>query len=271
MVIVGSGLVPRHFKELLRYPLPLIGATLLQAVLLPLLAFVVLVVIDSQIEVAIGLMLIAASPGGALSNYYCHLGRLDTALSVVLTAASSILAFFLMPVMLSISLPLISGRQDIDIEAIDLIIRLVVMLVAPVAFGMLLRYRFADAVEASARSVRRVSLILVVILLILITSDQWSTTQRIFLNAAWISSLFTVSAVILGWLSGLLFKMKPDQRYTTAIEFAVRNAGIAAVVAASGLGRPEFAAFSALFVVFQFPIVICLIGLYRINRNRTLA
>lgn len=267
MVIVGTGLLPKHFTALLRNPLPLITATLLQAILLPLLAWIVLELTEPELEIAIGLILVATSPGGALSNYYCHLGCVDTALSVVLTAASSVLAFFMMPVILAISLTLLLGEKEIDVDLIDLIIQLVAILLAPLVFGMLLRYWFSSTVEATANAVRSASLILVAALLALIIVDQWSTTQRIFFRAAWVTLFFTFGAVVLGWLSGLWFRMREDQRYATAIEFAVRNAGIAAVVAASSLGRPELAAFSALFVVFQFPIVVFLLGLYRAREH----
>ena len=67
--------------------------------------------------------------------------------------------------------------------------------------------------------------------------------------------MFTVFAVIAGWLFGLVSKMNTSQRYVTAIEFPVRNAGIAAIVATVYLGHPEYAAFSALFVVFQLPVM----------------
>jgi BASS family bile acid:Na+ symporter len=271
MVIVGSGLLPKHFKTFWVRPVPLIGVTLFQAALLPILALTIVFFVDVRTEVAIGLILVAASPGGALSNYYCHLAGLDTALSVVLTAASSVLAFFLMPAVLAISLPVIPERQNIEINVLALVVRLLGMLVLPLVLGMLLRYRHAEAVEASARVVRRLSLVLVVALLALIVLDQWSTTQRIFPDAAWISFIFTIGAALLGWLSSLLLKMKSDQRYTTAVEFAVRNAGIAAVVAASSMGRPELAAFSALFVVFQFPIVVGLLGLNHIRWQRPFA
>ncbi len=268
MVIVGTGLTPKHFATVIRSPLPLLGATLLQSLALPLAALIILVLIRPQPELAIGLLLMAAAPGGALSNYYCHLGGLNAALSVMLTAASSIAAFFLMPVVLAISFSLILERQEIAIAVPDLIIRLMLILLLPVGFGMLLRHRYNDTVKASASTIRTFSLILVVMLLALIIFDQWSTTRRILLDAVVLTATFTMLALLIGWFSARLLNMNTNDRYATTIEFAVRNAGIAAVVAASSLGRPEFAAFGALFVVFQFPIVLVLINFYRVRQNR---
>ena len=263
MVIVGTGLTPQRFAVILRSPFQLLGAILFQSVALPLAAIIIILFTEPEIELAMGLLLVAVSPAGALSNYYCHLGRLDSALSVILTFASSLAAFVLMPLILAMALSLIFQQQGIDIVVMDVIIHLIVMLVIPVFIGMLLRHRYTDFVDASAQNVRRISLVLVVALLLLIMLDQWATTRRIFFDAVWLTALFTLLALAAGWLYGLVSGMNAVRCHVMAIEFAVRNAGIAAVVAATQLGRPEFAAFSALFVVFQFPFILLMIYLYR--------
>lgn len=266
MVIVGTGLTAQRFAEVLRSPFRLLGAILFQSLALPLVAIIIILLMEPQIELAMGLLLVAVSPGGALSNYYCHLGRLDSALSVILTIVSSLAAFFLMPLVLAMALALTFEQQGIDIEVMDVIIHLIVMLVIPVFGGMLLRHRYADFVDASAQNVRRISLVLVVALLVLIMLDQWATTRCIFMDAAWLTALFTLLAFAAGWLFGMVARMNAVRRHVMAIEFAVRNAGIAAVVASTQLGRPEFAAFSALFVVFQFPFILLLLHLSRLGR-----
>jgi len=266
MVIVGTGLRPNHFAVLLRVPVQVLGSAMFQALILPLAALLIIVTTEPRQELMMGLLLVAVSPGGALSNYYCHLGRLDSALSVILTVASSLAAFFLMPLVLAIALSLLVEQQGVSIVVTDVIIHLMVMLLIPVFGGMLLRHLFTDFVEASAQMVRRISLVLVVVLLALIVFDQWATTRRIFIDAAWLTALFTLLALAAGWLFGLVARMNSIQRHVMAIEFAVRNAGIAAVVASTQLGRPEFAAFSALFVVFQFPFILLLLHLSQRGR-----
>lgn len=270
MVIVGTGLRPNHFAVLLGLPVQVLGSTLFQVLILPLAALLIIVLAEPRPELTMGLLLVAVSPAGALSNYYCHLGHLDSALSVILTVASSLAAFFLMPLVLAITLSLLFEQQGIGIVVTDVVIQLMVMLLIPVFGGMLLRHLFTDVVEASAQMVRTVSLVLVVVLLTLIMFDQWATTRLIFVDAAWLTALFTLLALTAGWLFGLVARMNRVQRRVMAIEFAVRNAGIAAVVASTQLGRPEFAAFSALFVVFQFPFILVLLHLSRRGRVTTI-
>jgi predicted Na+-dependent transporter len=76
MIIVGAGLQSEQFKGVLRSPLPLIGGTLVQLLVLPGGAMLIVALLDPVPALAAGLLLVAACPGGALSNYYCHLGRL---------------------------------------------------------------------------------------------------------------------------------------------------------------------------------------------------
>lgn len=263
MVIVGSGLTPKYFSVALHSPGLILATTLFQLLILPFGALILILLIKPQAEISIGLFLVAAAPGGALSNYYCHFAQMDTAFSVILTASSSVIAFVFMPVILSIGLPLIMDIEGIDIIVIELIISMVLILLLPIMFGMLLRHLFTNVVQSLAQVVKKLSMLLVVLLLALIIIDQWETTERILFDAILWTCMFTAFSVTVGWLFGLAIKMDVELRYVTVIEFAVRNAGIAAVVATVYLWHPEYAAFSALFVVIQFPLIFLLINFYQ--------
>ncbi len=114
-----------------------------------------------------------------------------------------------------------------------------------------------------ANFTRVVSLVLVALLLILIIAGQWHNVIRLSLDAAVLAVLFTGFAMLVGWGSGFLLGLESADCYVFSTEFAVRNIGAAALVAASTLGHPEFVAFGALFVVFQFPLLVLLFVLYQ--------
>jgi BASS family bile acid:Na+ symporter len=262
MVVVGLGLRVNQFVSVVRSPAVLVGGTLSQILLLPLGALVIVFLTDPVPELAAGLLLVAACPGGALSNFYCHLGRLNVPLSVTLTALSSILSFAVLPLVLATIYPAVASTRELVVPVDELSRRLFLFLLLPIAVGMLLRNRVPTFVERYAPWERNLSLILLVLLLALIVFDQWEAVWRLRLDSAILTLVFTGVATSIGWGVGALAGLPAIDRYTFAMEFAVRNVGAAALVAASTLGRPEFVAFGALFVLYQFPMIALLLYVY---------
>jgi len=256
MVIVGTGLQTIQFNAILRFPLPLLGGTLLQIVMLPLGALGIIYLLQPPVELAAGLLLVSACPGGALSNFYCHFGRLNVALSVMMTAVSSILGFIVLPIVLAIIFPVIVSVQVVEVPVKELVFRLFLLLLVPVGIGMLIRNRFPGVVGQYGQIMRIAGLVLVVLLLVLIFYTQWEGATRLFYDAATLSLVFTLFALSVGWVVAYLLRQSAVDRKVFSVEFAVRNVGAAAVVAATTLGRPEFVIFGALFVIFQFPVIL---------------
>lgn len=263
MVATGTGVQVSQFRLVLAFPLALLGGTIAQVLLLPLVALLLIWISDPAPELAAGLVLVAASPGGALSNVYCYLGRLDVSLSVMLTTLSTLLSFAALPLVLAVSLPVIGPAGGDAIPLGEMMMRLVIFLLLPVAVGMAIRRYAAGLVERSAARLRAVGLALLVLLIGLIVLDQWQTVMAIYRESALLGGLFTCVAAVIGWLVGALLGRDPDDRYVFSIEFAIRNLGAAALVASATLGRPEFLAFGALFVVVQFPLVLLLLRFRR--------
>jgi BASS family bile acid:Na+ symporter len=263
MVAAGTGVRTSQFRMVLRAPVVLFGGTIAQAVALPLVALLLIRVSDPAPELAAGLILVAACPGGALSNFYCYLGRLNVSLSVMLTTLSTLFSFAVLPVVLILALPATGPNAEAALPVGEMAARLVLFLLLPVGVGMLIRHRSPQLVARSAARLRAVGLALVVVLIGLIVHDQWQTVSATYRESVLLGVLFTLAAVVTGWLVGALVGLGADDRYVFAIEFAIRNLGAAALVASATLGRPEFLAFGALFIVVQFPLVTSLLKLRR--------
>lgn len=263
MVVVGTGLQLTQFAATLRIPAVLLGGTALQIILLPAGALAIINLMNPPLEVGAGLLLVSVCPGGALSNFYCHLGKLNVALSVLMTALSSIVGFLTLPLVLAAVLPLVAAAQHIDVPVVRLVLQLLILLLLPVGIGMTIRRVAPAVVDTHATFLRVLGLVLVGLLLILIFYTQWEGAVRLFDEAVALSAIFTLFALFVGWLVAAGLRQPPPDRVVFAIEFAVRNAGVAAVVAASSLGRPEFVIFGALFVVVQFPLIMLLLWLNR--------
>jgi bile acid:Na+ symporter, BASS family len=259
MVIVGTEVIPSRLRAVLRAPRTLADATVAQSLVLPLLALPVILLLRPPPELAGGLLLVAASPGGALSNYYCLLGRLNVALSVTLTVLSGIAAVAIMPLALAVMAPIALGLEAFGVPIAELALRLLLFLVLPVGAGMMLRQLWPAALERFDGAIRGFGLGLLVLFLAMVVADQRDAVFAMIYDATQLTVAFTALALLTGWLFGRLFGLNGPDRTVLAIEFAVRNVAIAAVLAVSTFRQPEFAAFGALFLVFQFPVLILLL------------
>ena len=263
MIIVGTGLQMEAFRSLLRSPRFLAGATLSQAVLLPAGALIFILLMKPASELAAGLILVAACPGGAISNFYCHFARLNVALSVMLTAISSILSFALLPLILAITFPVISLDRPVEVPVATLSLQLFLFLFVPIGIGMALRFYFPRTVERYSLEIRFIGLALLVMLLTVILVMQWETVRQSSGDAAILAVSFTGFAALAGWVTALVLRQELKDRLVFAIEFSVRNLAAAVLVAVSSLAQPDFAAFSALFLIVQFPLIVVLLYFYR--------
>ncbi len=145
MLLVGTGLQLAQFKAMLRSPRLVIAGMLAQILLLPAGALLIIFLVRPRPELAAGLLLVAACPGGALSNTYCYLGGLNVALSVMLTAVSTMLSFVVLPLILGITFPAIASGWEMDIPVRELALWLLLFLLLPIGAGMLIRARYVES------------------------------------------------------------------------------------------------------------------------------
>ena len=193
-----------------------------------------------------------------MSNFYCYRGRFNVSLSLMLTTCSNLASFATLPVLLAISLPTIVPGCDVDIPFGELMSRLARFLLLPAGIGVTIRRWVRDLVTRYADLIRPSSLFLLLLLIGLITFDQWEVVREIYLDASIVAVLFTAVAVLVGLLKGFVLRMGASDGYIRSIAFAFRNVGAAELVASSMPNRPEFLAFGALFVVVHFPLITLL-------------
>jgi len=269
MAIVGTEIPRAQLTATLRMRRALIGGTLGQLLLLPALAVLVIWLLQPPPVLAGGLLLVAVSPGGALSNYYCSLARLNVAFSVTLTTVSGFVALATMPLLFAAVVPAALGVQAFGVPIGDMTSRLLLFLLLPVAVGMSLRHLFPAAIERGGRVARTSGVGLLVFFLALVFVDQRHAIVEIFGEALLLTVTFTLLALLAGWSSGSILHLNGIERAVLAIEFGVRNVGIAALLALTTFQQPEFAAFGALFLLLQAPVLILALLLRRRIENRT--
>jgi BASS family bile acid:Na+ symporter len=263
MAIVGADISVTQMKASLRMRRALVGGTLGQLVLLPLLAVLVIWLLEPNPVLSVGLLLVAVSPGGVLSNYYCSLAHLNVAFSIALTTVSAVVALAAMPLLFAAVVPAALGVEAFGVPVGAMTARLLLFLLLPVAVGMTLRHLFPAAIARGRRAVRVFGFGLLAVFLALVFFDQRHAVAALFGEAVVLTLSFTLLALLAGWLSGRMLKLDRSDRAVLAIEFGVRNAGIAGLLAVTTLQQPEFVVFSAFFVLLQAPVLLVVVMLRR--------
>jgi BASS family bile acid:Na+ symporter len=267
MTIVGTGLSLEQFKTILRTPGKVIFSSLFALILLPTGALLIGNLFASSPEMTGALVLIAACPGGALSNYYCYLIKSNAALSVVLTGLSSLHAFITLPILLILLLPQVSQVESLQLPFGLMVKRLLLLLLLPVLVGMLIRYLLPQRVHRYSFHLRTFSILLLIALLFAILMPQWHNARSMLMDALLLGAVFTGFAMLVGWGVGSALKMNPGERMVLPLEYAIHNLGIAAIISAVCFDRPEFLTFAGLFVVLQFVLISSGLLLFRFVKS----
>jgi BASS family bile acid:Na+ symporter len=219
------------------------------------------------------MVLLAASPGGAISNLYCYLARANLALSVTLTAISTLLALVTMPALTAAGLALFLQESDpISVPAGRMVGQLVLMMLLPLGLGMALRLRRPGLVAAARLPLRALSLGALGCLVVLILIDQRDGLGVALGAALPVALPFCVLTMGLGYGLGLAARLPPADRFTLLIELSTRNLGLVAVIGVLALGQVKLVLFATLFFLVELALVVVLIALCsRLARERAQA
>lgn len=273
MFVVGLQLTPADFQRVLEAPRAVIGGTLGQLMLLPLMTWGIVSVFDAPPVLAVGAILLAATPGAGMSNVMSAISGANVALSVTLTAVASFLAVGTMPLMASIGIDTFLGDAvDVDVPLVTLFSQLVLALAVPIGIGMLVRSRRP---EASVRYVARANRFAVIAILVLTPLSALGNNELLPSGAELLLAIsaglaWTFAAMAIGWGVGSLLRLDEDDRFTFLIEFSARNIALTVIVAIGSLGRIDLALFAGAYSMIGFPLVIVL-SILRGRRMRALA
>jgi len=251
---LGLDLTPADFTRVARQPRAALVALACQVLILPIVAFALALLFDLPPAMAVGLMLLAASPGGTAANLYSHLFRGDVALNVSLTAINSVLAVVTLPLVVNLA---IAGFEPGDGRVglrLDKTVEVFLVVLVPVALGMLtrrLKPRFARAMDKPVRIAS--SLFLAVLVIGAVTSNLAELRDEI-LALAGVTVVFCLASLSLGFVVPRLLRVPRDQAIASAFEVGLHNAALAIVIAQSVLQRPEVGLPAAVYGVAAFPL-----------------
>jgi len=239
---MGMTLTPGDFVRVVREPKAVVLALFGQLIALPLLAFLLASQLDLSAPMRIGLVLIAACPGGATSNLICHLARGNVALSISLTAVSSLVTLISIPLIVGIALQLFAATEgSIKMPIGRTILTLVGIVGIPVALGMLTR-RYAPAFAGrSERPFSILNLTFMLALIIGIVASEWDTLPGALAEVGLAVILLNILAAGFGYSLGRIGQLPHGDVATLSIEVGIQNSTLAILLALTVLGDPVLA------------------------------
>lgn len=252
MLGMGLSLTPRDLKNIFVMPRAISVGLLGQLILLPLLAFVLAFLTAPTAAIAVGVVILAACPGGVTSNAYSFASRADVALSVSLTAVSSFITVFTLPLLTYLAiLTFLEEGAFPDLPVLEMMRTLAMLTVFPVLLGMLARHIWKDRARRLIETIRTATFIFLLLLVLAGTVVSIDVLQQFFLQTALAAVSLNLLSMAMGFGLGRLFRLNNPQRVAITYEVGVQNISLASLVALSLLGNEEFFVVTLVYAVIM--------------------
>ncbi len=251
MLGLGLSLTPDDFRRVARSPKPVLIALACQLVLLPLVCFGLVVALDLPPLLAVGMMLLAASPGGTSANLFSHLFRGDVALNVSLTAVNSVIAIVSLPLITNLTIDYYDLDDTVSLQFTKVVEVFAVVLV-PVAIGMLVRAKASAFAGRMDRPVRIGSAVILAVLVLGILADQAENVGDYIADVGLAAGLFCAISLVVGYVVPRALGVREEQAIASSMEIGVHNGTLAIYVAVEVLDNTEISVPAAVYSVFMF-------------------
>ncbi|GAA5443380.1 pantothenate precursors transporter PanS [Microbulbifer sp. NBRC 101763] len=254
MVGIGMTLTAKDFHQVTVKPAGLVVGTITQILLMPIVAFALCWLLSLPPAIAVGLVIIAACPGGTTSNLFTLLARGNVALSIVLTVSASLITTLSLPFFTNYALRTYFGaEQEIVLPFAKTVVMLSVIVLLPVVIGMLVR---AWNPHLASRAEGIVSIFGALVLLILVVGLVWGMRDRIDELATQAGPsvvLLNILGVLLGLMASRLCGLPSREGLAVATELGIKNGTIGLMVTLTLLHSSEMSVPSAVYGVLMFP------------------
>ncbi|MFL2782629.1 MAG: bile acid:sodium symporter family protein [Rhodospirillales bacterium] len=253
MFSLGLGLTSSDFKRVIQQPKDFIIGLLSQTIILPIVAFLLVIAFKLTPELGLGLMIIAAAPGGVTSNILTLLGRGDVALSISLTAVISLLSLITIPLVIGYSYNfLFSDNLTNKISLTKITYSIFAIVTVPVILGMTIRYYFTSISLKTLNSARRISTVLFVIVLIGAIIKEKDFIIEYYQQTGLATLSLNIIMLLIAWLLATIFGSGVKQKISISIECGLQNGTLAIAVATLLFGGGPTTIAAATYSVTMF-------------------
>ena len=267
MFSLGVGLTVGDFLRVGQRPLAFFVGALNQVVLLPIVAYFVVLAFGFTREIAVGFMILAACPGGVTSNIISRLARGDVALSVSLTAVISLTSVITVPVILGFALTSFMGAEAPPLNIASTAITMFLLTVVPIALGVALRAFAPQAMDRAEPVLARIATIVFVIIVLAALASNWAlfVDTVAVLGPALILLLVVLTAI--GFFVPRLLGRTLREAKTISVETGVQNStlgiAVAAIIVGGASGFSPYALPAAIYGIIMYLIILPVLFIYR--------
>lgn len=254
MLGMGLSLTPFDFKRVVLYPKATAIGIINQIIVLPVVGYLLLHIFRLEsAELAVGIMVLAACPGGPTSNLISHISKGDTALSITLTAISSLIAVITIPPIVNFALShFMQHGEYIPLPVFDTIVKLMLITLLPVAIGMAIRVKAIKFAMKMDKPVKLVSGILLFVIILAAIISNKDIFVRSFRDVGPIALALNVLMLFIGYYSARLLNLKRPQSITISVESGIQNGTLGITIASTLLHNNVIAISPAIYSLIMF-------------------
>ena len=260
---LGLGLTVADFKRVITIPRDFFIGFLGQVIILPIIAFILIHIISMPPEIALGVMIIAAAPGGVTSNILTKFANGDVALSVTLTAVVSLLSVITVPLIVYNSASFLSFEITKEISMINIAIKMFFVVTVPVIFGMIVRSFMTDFIVSKTLLIQRLSVILFLVVFISIWVEEWDRIISFITRAGLVAFILNITMIFIGYYMAKFLASGLEQRKCISLECGLQNGTLAVFVATQLFDDIIFMVPTAAYALIMFVTSIIFVLIVR--------
>ena len=253
MLALGLGLTGQDFLRVAKQPKDFLVGLICQLILLPIIAFLILKIFNLPLEIALGVMIIAAAPGGVTSNVLTKFANGDVALSISLTAIISLISIISVPFIVFKSAELLEVVEITkEISMIGISMKMFLVVTLPVLIGMLIRKFATNLVMSKSQLIDRISVLLFVIVFAAIWVEEWENIMGYIKQAGLITLVLNIVMMFIGYYVAKFLASGVSQRKSISLECGLQNGTLAVFVASQLFSDIEYLIPTATYAIVMF-------------------
>ena len=238
MLGLGASLTVKDFTRVFQNPKEFFVGLICQLIVLPIIGYLLIIILKTPIELALGVMLIAAAPGGVTSNVLTKFADGDVALSISLTAFTSLISIVSVPYIVFLSIDLFDITYvEKEVSMLGISLKMFFVVTVPVIIGMIIRKFFSDFIENNMKIIEKTSIGLFSIVFIAIYIQEWDSIIMFLTTAGTIALVLNVSMMIIGFYVAKFFASGVAQQRCISLECGLQNGTLAVFVGTQLFGQ----------------------------------
>ena len=238
MLALGASLTVKDFIRVFQHPKEFFVGLICQLIVLPIVGYLLIIILQTPVELALGVMLIAAAPGGVTSNVLTKFADGDVALSISLTAFTSLISIVSVPYIVFLSIDLFNiNYVEKEVSMLGISLKMFFVVTIPVIIGMIIRKIFNNFIENNMKYIQRISIGLFCFVFIAIYIEEWDSIIMFMNTAGTVSLILNISMMIIGFYTAKFFASGVAQQRCISLECGLQNGTLAVFVGTQLFGQ----------------------------------